>query len=676
MQPSLLSPVPFTLLLLLIVPQCIISLTTDGLALLALKAAITSDPTRSLSTWSESDPTPCHWRGVACNIDRRVTSLSLPDKQLAGYIPSELGLLDSLTRLTLSGNDFAGFIPSPLFNAAALRYLDLSRNRLSGPVPPRIGSLQLLAHLDLSSNRLNGSLPESLIELRSLSGTLNLSFNSFSGEIPESYGRFPVRVSLDLRHNNLTGKVPLVGSLVNQGPTAFSGNPTLCGFPLQTPCPEAVNIPDPETHRRDPDGVNNNNRLQSGGGAEKSKASSGFVTVPLISGVTVVIGAITVSAWLVRKKIVGTEKGKMGKVDEESNRHKETNRSSGSNGAVCTDIVEEEGQKGKFAVMDEGFNLELEDLLRASAYVAGKGRSGILYKVVVGGRGGAGAVVAVRRLTESDSDGGGGWRLKEFESEVEAIGKVQHPNIVRLRAYYYASDEKLVVSDFIRNGSLYAALHGGPGNLQPPLPWAARLRIAQGTARGLMYIHEYSPRKSIHGNMKSTKILLDEELQPYISGFGLTRLVSSASKLTTSASKKQYLNNQTTIMTSKLGSIIPPPSNAYLAPEARAYGAKLSQKSDVYAFGIVLMELLTGQLPDAGPENSGKGLESFVRKAFREEGSLSEIVDPKLLGEVDNRTQVLAVFHIALNCTELDPELRPRMKFVSESLDRIKTAVK
>lgn len=84
------------------------------------------------------------------------------------------------------------------------------------------------------------------------------------------------------------------------------------------------------------------------------------------------------------------------------------------------------------------------------------------------------------------------------------------------------------------------------------------------------------------------------------------------------------------------------------------------------------MELLTGRLPNAGPENDGKGLESLVRKVFREERLLSEIIDSALLSEVDAKKQVVSVFHIALNCTELDPEVRPRMKTVSESLDRIK----
>ncbi|KAH7557315.1 hypothetical protein ACOSP7_026971 [Xanthoceras sorbifolium] len=620
------------------------ALNQDGLALLALKAAISTDPTRSLDSWSESDSTPCHWPGIHC-IRNRVSSIYLPNNNLTGYIPSELGFLNSLSRLNLAHNNFSKPIPAHLFNATNLVSVDLSHNSLSGPIPNQIKTLKNLTHLDLSSNLLNGSLPEFLLDLRGLTGTLNLSFNQFSGEIPEMYGRLPVMVSLDLRYNNLSGEIPQVGSLLNQGPTAFSGNPRLCGFPLQSPCPEAENPgvlanPDEEPPQ------NPKNLSSDFGGEEvrEKEERSGSVAVSVISGISVVVGAVSVTVWLFRRKRRSQE-DKMGREKK------------------ADDIVvdEEEGQKGKFIVLDEGLNLELEDLLRASAYVVGKSRSGIVYKVVSGRGSGVAqtTVVAVRRLSDGDVT----WRFKDFESEVETIGRVQHPNILRLRAYYYANDEKLLVTDFVRNGSLYTALHhGGPSNPLPPLPWAVRLKIAQGTARGLMYIHEYSPRKYVHGNIKSTKILLDDELQPYISGFGLTRLVPGAARVT---------KNQT-VVTSAMGSSISAPSKVYLAPEARIYGSKFNQKCDVYSFGIVLMEMLTGRQPDIELENDGKGLENLVRKTFREERPLSEIIDPALLKEVHAKKQVVTAFHIALNCTELDPEVRPKMRTVSEGLDRIK----
>ncbi|XP_047959320.1 receptor protein kinase-like protein ZAR1 [Salvia hispanica] len=590
------------------------SLNTDGLSLLALKAAVVKDPNMALISWLEVDATPCRWAGITCDrVHRRVISVSLPSKNLTGYIPSEIGALSFLASL------------------------DLSHNFFSGPLPHQIATLQNLVHFDISSNNFNGSLLQGLSNLTRLQGTLNLSYNAFSGEIPASFGQFPVMLSLDLRCNELTGKIPQVGSLLNQGPTAFSGNLNLCGFPLSTPCtvPEAQN----------PRFLENPQKPEGNGGGELVEGrnvNGGSVTVSVISGVSVVVGVVAVAVWFIRKRWKLEQK--LGKE------------------SVGVGLGGEEGKKGgKFVVIDEGFGLELEDLLRALAYVLGKSRSGIVYRVVAGGRKGAApaaapVVVAVRRLSE----GGVAWSLKEFEAEVETIGKVRHPNIVRLRAYYYASDEKLLISDFISNGSLYNALHGGAGNVAPPLSWTARLRIIQETARGLMHIHDCSPKKYVHGSLKSSKILLDDHLKPYISGFGLSRLVLAISKSATAPSKKPISVTHITRASSNIMCV---------APEAQGSGAKVNQKCDVYAFGILVMEILTGQAPDNDGE---EGLESRVRRIFREERPLSEIIDPTLLNEVRAKKQVVAAFHVSLNCTERDPELRPKMRTVSCNLDRIK----
>ncbi|XP_022966222.1 receptor protein kinase-like protein ZAR1 isoform X2 [Cucurbita maxima] len=621
------------------------SLNSDGLSLLALKAAIETDPSHVLASWSDSDSTPCHWPGILCTRDR-VTHLSLTNKGLTGYIPSELGLLDSLQRLSLAFNNFSKPIPVHLYNATNLVFLDLSHNSLSGPVSDQIGELRNLRHLDLSSNSLNGSLPKRLTELTELVGTLNLSYNRFSGEVPPSFGNLPLIVNLDVRHNNLTGKIPQVGSLLNQGPTAFSGNPSLCGFPLQTLCPEAQNPNVIPENPQNPKSLNGN--FQGYGGGRATRGSGAAATVAVVSSIFAVMGVVSLTVWLFRRKaeVRKRDVGKSGKGSPEGN----------SEGDL-------EGQDGKFVVIDEGMNLELEDLLRASAYVVGKSRSGIVYKVVAGrGSGAAASIVAVRRLNDGDAT----LTFKDFEYEMESISRVHHPNILRLIAHYYAIDEKLVVTDFINNGSLHSALHGGPSSSLSPLPWSARLKIAQGAARGLAYIHEFGARKYVHGNIKSTKILLDDDLEPYVSGFGLTRLSQGASK--------KLSSSQNMITTSIMGPSMTTPSAMYLAPEVREFGGKYTQKCDVYSFGIVLLELLSGRLPNAGSEtDGGKGLECFVRKAFQEERPLTEIIDPALVPEIYAKKQVVSTFHIALNCTELDPELRPRMRLVSESLDRIKS---
>lgn len=201
--------------------------------------------------------------------------------------------------------------------------------------------------------------------------------------------------------------------------------------------------------------------------------------------------------------------------------------------------------------------------------------------------------------------------------------------------------------------------YAGSINNLPPLSWGSRLRIIQETARGLMHIHECSShKKHVHGNIKSSKILLDEALKAHISGFGLSRLIPAAPKFANPEASSSTVGPKSS-------------RNMYVAPEARDTG-RITQKCDVYSFGVVLMEILTGREPDGGPEKEGGGLEALVRKVFRDERPLSEIIDPALLHEVKAKKQVVAAFHIALSCTEVDPELRLRMRSVSDNLDCIK----
>ncbi|WOL12057.1 hypothetical protein Cni_G20821 [Canna indica] len=638
------------LLLLLLFCSSAAALTTDGLALLALKSAVAVDPTGALSAWLDSDDSPCGWTGVTCRLDR-VSALDLPDRALSGYLPSELSLLSELESLTLPGNQFSGPIPAALAALRGLTELDLSSNNLSGPIPPELGQLTSLAHLDLSSNLLSGSLPPSIAGLSHLSGVLNLSCNQLSGPIPLEFGDIPVDVSLDLRQNNLSGEIPQVGPLLSQGPTAFAGNPGLCGFPLKTPCP--VPQQDPKIPQPNPSlGLNPSDATARPIIGEKRRSPAGTVMI-LVVVVLVAVASIFVLQWQFRKRRSAGE-GKDSKNEKSS--------SPSFGGTIAGGSAIEDRREGHasevYAAVDEGFGLELEELLRASAYVVGKSRNGIVYKVVVG-RGPS--AVAVRRLSENDDvdappGGGGGdeWRRRRaFETEAIAIGRAKHPNVVRLLAYYYAPDERLLIYEYIPNGTLHAALHGGPLNpTAPALPWTARLNILQGVARGLAYLHEFSPRKHAHGGITSSKILLDDELRPHISGFGVARIVSSGQqKLAHSASKKL---------------VSPRVAAGYLPPEARglAGASSLTQRGDVYAFGVVALEVVTGRSADAE-------LEEWVRRAFKEERPLSEVVDPALLHEVHAKREVLAMFHVALGCTEADPELRPRMRAVVESLDRI-----
>ncbi|KAG9147658.1 hypothetical protein Leryth_015727 [Lithospermum erythrorhizon] len=521
-----------------------------------------------------------------------------------------------------------------------------------------------LEQLDLSGNEFSGSIPDDIGELKSLSGTLKLSHNHFSGKLPKSMGDLPLTVSFDLSSNNLSGEIPQTGSFANQGPTAFLNNPLLCGFPLQKSCKDSSEGPG-----------NEGESLIQGNVSRDSKKGIKPGLIVLISVVDAVgvalIGLVVVFLYWRRKNSGGCSCTGKGKLGGGENRHfcglNCVGRFPGSDSEVESEkgggggSSGMNGGDGDLVAIDKGFSCELDELLRASAYVLGKSGLGIVYKVVLGN----GVPVAVRRLGE-----GGEQRYKEFVAEVQAIGRVKHPNVVKLRAYYWAPDEKLLISDFISNGNLASALHGRTGQQPSRLAWSTRLKIAKGIARGLAYLHECSPRKFVHGDLKPSNILLDNDFQPYISDFGLNRLIS-------------ITGNDPSTSGGLMGGTLPyfnavpaERPNSYRAPEARAPGNRPTQKWDVFSFGVVLLELLTGKpaefsSPTSSTSTDFLDLVKWIKKGFEEEKPLSDLVDPMLVKEIQGKKEVLAAFHVAMACTEQDPEIRPRMKTVSENLEKI-----
>ncbi|XP_037422005.1 receptor protein kinase-like protein ZAR1 [Triticum dicoccoides] len=718
-------------------------LSPDGLALLAFKAAVTDDPTSALSAWSANDTDPCRWPGVACvntsSTEARVAGLAVAGKNLSGRLPPELGSLSLLRRLNLHGNRLSGAVPPALSNATSLRSvflydnnltgafpaflcdlprlqnLDLSKNALAGPLPPALGrcrqlqrlllanngfsgripaaalpQMESLQLLDLSSNSLTGAIPPELGKLQALAGTLNVSRNRLSGAVPPELGRLPATVTLDLRFNNLSGEIPQSGSLASQGPTAFLNNPGLCGFPLQVPCRAAP----PSASSSTPPPTTTGSGGSAGGGPSQPMKTSLIVLISVADAAGVaLIGVIVVYIyWKLRDR-----RGDGGGDDEDEEGRGlffcpcmrantcgdssegsdaggdgEKKRGNGSGGGGGG------GEDGELVAIDKGFRMELDELLRSSAYVLGKGGKGIVYKVVVGN---GTTPVAVRRL-------GGGTaapeRYKEFAAEAGAVGRVRHANVVRLRAYYWSPDEKLVVTDFINNGNLASALRGRSG--QPSLSWSLRLRIAKGAARGLAHLHECSPRRYVHGEVKPSNILLDADYNALVSDFGLARLLTIAGCADAAGAGTGG------IMGCALPYVKPPAPdrpNAYRAPEARVPGSRPSQKSDVYSFGVLLLELLTGRSPEqASPSGSsasfsGPGAAAaaegqqapeivrWVRQGFEDARPLSELADDAVLRDAGARKEVVAAFHVALGCVEADLERRPRMKAVADSLDKI-----
>ncbi|MBA0649011.1 hypothetical protein Goklo_016625 [Gossypium klotzschianum] len=689
-------------------------LNNEGYALISFKQSIYEDPEGSLSNWNSSDDNPCSWNGVTCK-EQRVVSVSIPKKKLYGFLPSSLGFLSDLRHVNLRNNKFFGTLPVELLEAQGLQSLVLYGNSLSGSLPKDIGKLKYLQTLALSDNFFNGSLPSSIVQckrlktldlsrnnftgslpdgfgtgglfslekldlsfnkfigsipsdlgnLSSLQGTVDLSHNLFAGPIPASLGNLPEKVYIDLTFNNLSGPIPQNGALMNRGPTAFLGNPGLCGPPLRNPCsPDTPGANSPSSYpflpSNYPPGRSDDNEGKYERGRGLSKGAVIAIIVSDIIGICLV--GLLFSFCYSRICPCSKDKDDHGYGFEKGRKGKE---------CFCfrkdeSETLSENVEQYDLVPLDTQVAFDLDELLKASAFVLGKSGIGIVYKVVLED----GLSLAVRRLGE-----GGSQRFKEFQTEVEAIGKLRHPNIVTLRAYYWSVDEKLLIYDYMPNGSLATALHGKAGMASfTPLSWSVRLKIIKGVAKGLVYLHEFSPKKYVHGDLKPSNILLDQNMEAHISDFGLGRLANIAGGSPTTQSNRipsdkplerlqKSASSEAAPLYSNLGSF-------YQAPEALKV-VKPSQKWDVYSYGVILLEMITGRSPVVHVGTSEMDLVNWIQLCIEEKKPLSDVLDPYLAPDADKEEEIIAVLKITMACVHSGPERRPTMRHVLDALDRL-----
>lgn len=282
--------------------------------------------------------------------------------------------------------------------------------------------------------------------------------------------------------------------------------------------------------------------------------------------------------------------------------------------------------------------------------VLGEGGFGQVFKGWLEDKGqsksGNGTVIAVKKLNSESLQG-----FQEWQSEVNFLGRLSHPNLVKLLGYCWEDRELLLIYEFMQKGSLENHLFGR-GSAVQPLPWDIRLKIAIGAARGLAFLHT-SEKQVIYRDFKASNILLDGSYTAKISDFGLAKLGPSAS--------------QSHVTTRVMGTY------GYAAPEYVATG-HLYVKSDVYGFGVVLVEILTGLRALDTNRPSGKhNLVDWVKPYLSERRKLKQIMDSRLEGKYPSK----AVFHIsqlALKCLAAEPKHRPSMKEVLEKLERFEAA--
>ncbi|CAJ2635366.1 unnamed protein product [Trifolium pratense] len=567
----------------------------------------------------------CEWQGVKC-AQGRVVRYVVQGLNLHGFLsPNTLTQLDQLRVMSLRNNSLFGPIPdlSPLIN---LKSLFLDHNNFSASFPPSIVFLHRLTTLSLSHNNFTGLLPVQLTLLDRLI-ILRLDSNSFTGSLPP-LNQTDLKI-FNISANNFTGPVPVTETLSRFKPALFSANPGLCGEIIHKQC----------AHRSRFFGSSNATAPLS-----QSEESQGIVVVPstsknkknhkktgLILGFTVTVAIIAVFSVIVIALIKKQNTGGKSKSPET-----ETETPPAAVMEVRTVVetdtkvkkMEEAHRSGKLVFCcGEVQDYTLEQLMRASAELLGRGSVGTTYKAVMDSQ----LILTVKRL---DAGKAGVTSGEVFQKHMEIVGRLRHPNLVNLKAFFQAKGERLVIYDYQPNGSLFNLIHGSRSARAKPLHWTSCLKIAEDVAHGLAYIHQVS--SLIHGNLKSSNVLLGGDFEACVTDYCLAVLTDSS-----------FTEDPDVV--------------AYKAPEVRKSNRRATSKSDVYAFGVLLLELLTGKHPSKHPFLAPTDLQDWV-KAMRDD-DFSE----------DNRLEMLT--EVASICSATSPEQRPAMWQVLKMIQGIKDSV-
>lgn len=216
---------------------------------------------------------------------------------------------------------------------------------------------------------------------------------------------------------------------------------------------------------------------------------------------------------------------------------------------------------------------------------------------------------------------------------------------------------------------------GKPGLVSfTPISWSVRLEILKGTAKGLFYLHECSPKKYVHGDLKPSNILLGHNMEPKISDFGLGRLANIAGGTPPLLSNRMASENRqqgsVPSETATVASTAATLESCYQAPESQKV-LKPSQKWDVYSYGVILLEMITGRSPIVHVGSTEMDIVNWLHLCIEEKKPLSDVLDPYLAEDADKEEEMIAVLNIAMACVHSSPDRRPSMRYILEALERL-----
>ncbi|KAL9669946.1 hypothetical protein QQ045_007496 [Rhodiola kirilowii] len=621
----------------------------------------------SLSSNQLTGPIPA---GIGSLVNLAI--LQVGNNSLNGQIPPELGKLPRLIWLDLNSNDFTGSIPVELSKQAgfvipglitgkqfvfvrneggtdcrgsgglvefegvrperlanhpmvhscastrvysgltvytfssngSMIYLDLSYNFLSGPIPDNMGSMEYLQVLNLGHNKLSGNIPDSFGGLKSI-GVLDVSYNNLQGSIPGSLVSLSFLNDLDVSNNNLSGTVPAGGQLTTFPASRYENNTGLCGVPLP-PCRSA-----PGSHK-----------------FKNTRRSRGSVAAGMLIGITVFLLCIFSLLFALYRMKQHQQK------EERRDKYIESLPTSGSSSWKLSSVAE------PLSINVATFEKPLRKLTFAHLLEAtngfsadsmiGSGGFGEVYKAQLKD----GSVVAIKKLIQVTGQGD-----REFMAEMETIGKIKHRNLVPLLGYCKIGEERLLVYEYMKWGSLESVLHDGAKVGIPRLDWEARKKIAVGSARGLAFLHHSCIPHIIHRDMKSSNVLLDENFEARVSDFGMARLVNAL---------------DTHLSVSTLAG-----TPGYVPPEYYQ-SFRCTTKGDVYSYGVILLELLSGKKPIDPLEFGDNNLVGWA-KLLQRANKCHEILDREIVKQVSGGAELFQYLKIAFDCLDDRPFRRPTM---------------
>ncbi|KAL2340058.1 hypothetical protein Fmac_007998 [Flemingia macrophylla] len=596
----------------------------------------------------------------------RMLVLDLSENKFSGPLPTEVCKGDALQYFLVLDNWFSGEIPESYANCMTLLRFRVNKNSLEGSIPKGLLGLPHVSIIDLSSNNLTGPVPEITGNSRNLS-ELFLQRNKISGVITPTISRAINLVKIDFSYNLLSGPIPSeIGKLRKLNLLMLQGNKLSSSIPSSLSLLKCLNLLDLSNNLLTgsipeslsvllPNSINFSHNLLSGpippklikgGLVESFSGNPGLCVLPVyanssdqnfpicatsykskrintiwIAGVSVVLIFVGSALFLKRRCCKDTAIVK----------HEDTLSSS-----LCYFDVK------SFHKISFDQREIIESLVDKN--IMGHGGSGTVYKIDLK----SGDIVAVKRLwSRKSKDSAPEDPLfvdKALKAEVETLGSIRHKNIVKLYCCFSSLDCNLLVYEYMPNGTLWDSLHKG----WILLDWPTRYRIALGIAQGLAYLHHDLLFPIIHRDIKSSNILLDVDYQPKVADFGIAKVLQA----------RGGKDSTTTVIAGTYG---------YLAPEF-AYSSRATTKCDVYSFGVILMELLTGRKPVEAEFGENRNIVFWVsNKVEGKEGARpSQVFDPRLSCSL--KDDMIKVLRIAIRCTYKAPASRPTMKEVVQLL--------